>query len=144
MCYICHISSAPPHVHASRNLTSVEGNDVTLDFSVVAEPPVSSLTFHYNGLQLSTNGVVTVLPGGTSLIVRGSPRTSTGNYTLVAHNSLGSGSASIWLNVLCMLNKNDTQLHNFLICSIMVYTECVTQPVHVHIQSMVQIYFQMV
>ena len=133
LCYICQISLAHPHVRAPRNLTAVEGDDITLRFSVVAEPPVSSLTFHHNELQLSTNAVVTILPGGTSLIVRGSPRTSTGNYTLVAHNSLGSGSASVWLNVLCMLSKIILQI--FLIWSSSqfgIQTECVIQALHMY------------
>jgi hypothetical protein len=108
--------AAPPVIRSPQNYTVMEGFNVVITFDLLGHPPPDSLQYFMDGTPLDlltdheNNGVggagdsdrISLLadrPG--SLLIRGAQRTDSGVYSLMAVNSVGEGTASTQLIVLC-------------------------------------------
>lgn len=81
-----------------------EGSDVTFECHVMANPPVVSVTWQFNGRPLSVsnsnNQLITML--NHTLILRNVSRHQSGDYRCFAANLEGEGSSQeLHLKVLC-------------------------------------------
>ena len=103
-------------IHSLHNYTVVQGSDIIITFDLLGHPPPDSLQYFMDGTPLDllteSNGEggdrdsdgdrVSLLadrPG--SLLIRRVKRTDSGVYSLLARNSIGEGTASTQLTVLC-------------------------------------------
>lgn len=105
-------AAAPPVIHSPQNYTVIEGSDIVISFDLLGHPFPDSLQYFMDGTPLDllteSNGEggdrdrVSLLadrPG--SLLIRGVRRMDSGMYSLLARNSVGEGTASTQLIVLC-------------------------------------------
>ena len=105
-------AAAPPVIHSPQNYTVIEGSDIVISFDLLGHPFPDSLQYFMDGTLLDllteSNGesgdrdrvsLLSDRPG--SLLIQGVRRMDSGMYSLLARNSVGEGTASTQLIVLC-------------------------------------------
>ena len=93
---------APPlFVDSSINVTTVEGQEVTLPCSTLPDPTLS-FTWFFNDVQISLPGDDAVLLANGSLHISSVENSEEGVYTCQARNNLGTAEGTVFLSVFGM------------------------------------------
>ena len=108
--------TAPPVIHSPQNYTVIEGSDVVITFDILGHPFSDTLQYFSDGIPLDLITTENNVPGRDnnnnrrislladrpgSLLIRGVRREDSGVYSILARNSVGEGTVSTHLIVLC-------------------------------------------
>lgn len=114
--FISFFPAAAPVIRSLHNYTVVEGSDIIITFDLLGHPSPDSLQYFMDGTPLDlptdsngeggdtdsdTNRISLLVDRPGSLLIRRVRRTDSGVYSLLARSSIGEGTASTQLIVLC-------------------------------------------
>ena len=114
--FVSFFPAAAPVIRSLHNYTVIEGSDVIITFDLLGHPSPNSLQYFMDGTPLDlltesngeggdrdsdTNRISLLADRPGSLLIRRVKRTDSGVYSLLAKNSIGEGTASTQLIVLC-------------------------------------------